>query len=111
MGQPSISISQLATQYVYVPVSATKNGAPYNPTSDTVQMAFMPQATQVPGNSDWQAGSWITVPSDIIYPYSARCLVGPAGTITLGTGTYVIYVKVLDSPETPVLTAGYLDVS
>lgn len=105
MGFNSVSISHLSTQYILVPVNVTQNGITYNPTSDTVQFAFMPQATQVPGNSDWVAGSWSAVPSNILYPYSARCLIGPGGAISLGIGTYVIYVKIIDNPETPVLQA------
>ena len=40
----SISMSHLSLKYYTVPVSA-----PHDPTCDTVQMAFMPTATQVPG--------------------------------------------------------------
>ena len=56
------------------------------------------------------AGSWQTNASNILYPYSARCLIGPAGAISLGVAMYVIYVKVTDSPEVPVLIAGYLSI-
>ena len=111
MGFTSLGMSHLATQYYLVPVSAAKSGLPYNPTGDTVQFAFMPTPTQVPGNSDWQAGSWDTDTTNILYPYSAKCLVGPSGTITLGIGSYIVYVKITDSPEIPVLVAGQLQVS
>ena len=106
-----IGMNHLSTQYVLVPVSATKAGAAYNPASDTVQFAFMPTATQVPQVSDWVAGSWDTVTSNLLYPYQAKCLVGPSGTTTLGIGTYVMYVKITDSPEIPVLIAGQLQVT
>lgn len=95
----SVSYSQLSCQNLYVPVSATVAGASYNPTSDTVQMAFMPQATQVPQNADWKTSTWTTSAVNVLYPYSATCLIGPGGTVTLGVGTYVIYVKVAASPE------------
>jgi hypothetical protein len=108
MGYNSIAISHLSLVYVFVPVSVTAlNGGSYNPTSDAVQMAFMPQVTQVPQVSDWQAANWQSVPSNILEPYSVYCLVGPGGTIQLGIGTYVIYVKITDSPEIPVLIASY----
>lgn len=107
----SIGLSQLATEYVIIPISVTMAGAAYNPTGDTVQFAFMPTVTQVPQVSDWVTGEWVTVSSNILYPYSAQCLVGPAGTITLGIGTYLIYVKVTDSPEIPVLIGGQLQIS
>lgn len=104
MGYNSISISSLSLQYVGVPVtSETINGAARNPTADPVSMAFMPQATQVPQSGDWQAAIWGTNTSNVLQPYSAYCLVGPGGTIQLGIGTYVVYVKITDNPEVPVL--------
>ena len=106
----SIGINHLSTQYVFIPVKATRSGSSYNPTGDTVQFAFMPTPTQVPQNSDWVSGSWDTNSSNIFYPYSAKCLVGPSGTVNLGIGTYVIYIKVSDSPEVPVLVGGQLQV-
>jgi hypothetical protein len=111
VGFATIGMSQLSTQYVLIPVTATKAGVAYNPTSDTVTMAFMPTPTQVPQTSDFVAGSWSTNASSVLFPYSAKCLVGPAGTITLGIGTYVIYLKVSDSPEIPVLIVGQLQIS
>lgn len=111
MGYSQITISQLSTEYVLVPISATKEGVSYNPTGDEVEMAFMPNANQQPGNDDWQEASWDTDTSNIIYPYNVKCLVGPEGTITLTTGTYVIYVKIFDNPEIPVLVVGQLIVS
>lgn len=106
MGYNSISISHLSLEYVCVPVNATTlSGAAYNPTVDTVQMAFMPQPTQVPQNTDWQTAIWATRSTDVLNPYAACCLVGPGGTIQLDIGTYVIYVKVTDSPAVPVRRA------
>ena len=106
MGYNTITVSHLSLQYVSVPVSAkTLDGAAYNPTGDTVQMAFMPQATQVPQDSDWQAAVWSTVSRNVLFPYAANCLIGPGGTIELGIGTYVIYAKITDNPEVPVLQA------
>lgn len=111
VGSATIGLSHLATEYVLIPIAATKSGQPYNPTGDTVQFAFMPTPTQVPQVSDWVSGSWDTDTASVIYPYSAKCLVGPAGTTSLGIGTYIIYVKITDSPEIPVLIGGYLQIS
>ena len=111
MSYPNLGFSQLATLYYKVPVSATLEGEPVNPTSLPVQFAFMAQVTQVPKNTDWVSGSWETIPDNLIYPYSARCLVGPSGTITLSTGVYVAYVKITGSPETDVEIVGYLEIS
>ena len=106
MGYNSIAISHLSLQYLGVPVTATTlTGAAYNPTSDTVVMAFLPQATQSPQSSDWQAAIWATSTTNVLQPYSAFCLIGPGGTVQLGIGTYVIWVKVSDNPEIPVQTA------
>ena len=107
----SIGLSQLATEYVIIPVTVTKAGLAYNPTGDTVQFAFMPQPTQVPQSGDWVSGTWDTDTTSVLYPYSAKCLVGPSGTITLGIGNYVIYLKITDNPEIPVLIGGILSVT
>jgi hypothetical protein len=104
-------MSHLSTQYYLVPVAASTSGTSYNPTSDSVQFAFMPQATRVPENSDWVSGSWQTVPTNIIYPYAARCLVGPSGTVNPGIGTYYAYCKITDNPEIPVLICGQLQIT
>lgn len=106
-----IGMSRLSTMYYLVPVQATQAGAAYNPTGDAVQFAFAPTATYVPQNTDWVVGSWETAAGSVLYPYNARCLIGPNGTITLGLGTYVVYVKITDNPEIPVLIAGYLQIT
>ena len=111
MGFDTIGMSHLATMYVFIPFAVTKSGVPYNPTGDAVAFAFMPTAVQVPQVSDWVAGSWDTDTTSVLYPYSAKCLVGPAGTTTLGIGAYIVYVRITDSPEIPVLIAGQLQVS
>ena len=111
MGFETIGMSHLATMYVFIPFAVTKSGVSYNPTGDAVAFAFMPTPTQVPQNTDWVAGAWDTDTTQVIYPYSAKVLVGPAGTITLGIGTYVIYTKVTDNPEIPVLITGQLQIS
>lgn len=111
VGYATIGMSHLSLEYVIIPVAATQNGSPYNPTADTVKFAFAPTATYVPQTADWVSGSWETDSSNVIYPYAAKCLVGPGGTVTLGIGTYVIYIMVNDNPEIPVLIAGQLSVS
>ena len=52
--------------------------------------------------------SWDAYPSDILYPYHAKCLVGPGGAVALGIGTYIIYLKITDNPEIPFDTVGQL---
>jgi hypothetical protein len=107
----NLGISQLATLYYKVPVSATYEGASVNPTGLPVSFAFVPQATQIPQSADWITGSWETIADSLLFPYSARCLVGPAGAITLSTGVYVAYIKIVGDPETDVEIVGYLEIS
>ena len=112
VGFSSIGISQLSLEYVGIPVNAKNlDGSSFNPTGDTVQMAFIPQPTQVPQVSDWQSCIWATMTGNILYPYAAYCLIGPGGTIQLGIGTYIIYIKFTDSPGIPVQIAGQLQVA
>ena len=110
----NLGISQLATLYYKVPVSSTYEGAFVNPTSLPVSFAFMAQATQVPQPADWTAGTWESIPDSLLYPYSARCLVGPAAGdagISLSTGIYVAYLMITGSPEIDVEIVGYLEIS
>ena len=111
VGFETLTLSHLSTEYVLVPLQVTKAGVPYNPTSDTLQFAFMPNSVQVPVTADWVAGVWESVPTNIIYPYNAKCLVGPTGTTVLTLGTYVMYLKITDNPEVPVLIGGQLVIS
>lgn len=111
MGFSTLGMSHLSTQYYCVPVSAHTSGTSYNPTADQVVFAFMGQATQVPASGDWVAGSWETVPASVLFPYAARCLVGPSGTTNPGIGTYYVYCKITDAPEVPVEIVGQLDIS
>ena len=110
MALTTTGMSHLALKYYIVPVSATKAGAAYDPTGDLVQFAFMPTATQVPQGSDLVTGSWEANPYSILYPYNAKCLVGPGGAITLGIGMYVAYQKTTDDPEIPFDIVGYLQI-
>ena len=111
MGFTTIGMSHLSLKYYIVPVSATRAGQPVNPTGDLVQFCFMPTPTQVPQPADLVAGSWDANPASILFPYNAKCLVGPGGTITLGIGTYIVYQKTVDSPEIPFDIVGQLQIS
>ena len=111
MGYSTIGMSHLSLKYYIVPVAATRAGVPVNPSADPVQFCFMPTPTQVPQPSDLVTGSWEANPSSILFPYNAKCLVGPGGTITLGIGTYVAYQKTTDNPEIPFDIVGYLQIS
>lgn len=103
---PITRISALSLERIKVPVTATVNGASYNPTVDTVQMAFKPPKDE-PAAGDWLTASWETIGGK----YHARALVGPGGgVITLTKGRWNVWLKVTDNPEVPVIDAGQIEV-
>jgi hypothetical protein len=102
-----IAISVLSTQYIQIPVTATLNGSPYNPTADVVSFAFLPYGTN-PGPADWNGGTWVTTQGG----YLAQILIGPAnGGVALPAGSYQIWLRITDSIEVPVQRAGDLEIT
>ncbi|MCC6629955.1 MAG: hypothetical protein IT340_21470 [Chloroflexi bacterium] len=102
-------ISALSLEYVRVKVAATEDGAAVDLSASTVVMAFVAEGA-APVSGDWKSGSWETDPTTTPDTYYARCLVGPGGAVTLTAGVYDVWVEVTDSPETPVLRAGNVEV-
>lgn len=99
------TLSVLSTEYVKYEVTAAVLGIPYQPTSDVVQFAF-PATGANP--STWFTGSWEIVGAH----YLARILVGPSGGATsLTVGSYDVYIKITDSPETVVRKVGTLTIT
>jgi len=99
------TISALSKEYIRVKVDAEKSGVTYDPTGDVVTFAFT--TVNSPVGATWLAGTWETVNGE----HFARCMVGPAGTVTLVAGnTYIVWVKITDSPEVPIKNAGILQV-
>ena len=84
-----------------------------DPTGDTVVMAFLdePPEDASPASGDWKTASWLTVSSTTPARYKAKCLVGPGGAVTLTEGTWWVWVKVVDTPETPALYSGRIRVT
>jgi hypothetical protein len=107
-GTPVQRMSTLSTEYVRVKVAATVNGAAINPTSDAVQFAFTLDGANP---TSWVSGSWETDATGQVAIYYARTLVGPSGGTVLAAGTWTVWLKVTDSPETPVRQVGVLIVS
>lgn len=99
-------ILEESIEYIRTSVCATRGGAPYNPTGDAVAFAFCPaaQADDPPDDITYHNGLWETV-SGVYY---AKCLYGNGWTLT--PGTYLVLIKITDSPETPVKKAGWLKV-
>ena len=99
-------ISQESLQYVYIPLKATLPlGVTYDPTSDTVTVAYLPDGT-VP-TTGFNVASWSKDAQGNDY---VKILVGPGGAVTLGAGSYRTFVKINDSPEIPVLEGDILQV-
>jgi len=95
--------STLSTRYVKCWVSVTEYGVQVDPTSGTVEFAFVAEGA-VPGSSDWKAGSWESTG----FEYLARCLVGPSGVISLPANTYDVWVRYTKSPEEVIEAIGNL---
>jgi hypothetical protein len=102
-------ISTASLEYVRAPVSAVASGSAVNPTADTVEMAFLAD-DDAPVSGDWKTASWETDATTTPVTYWARCLVGTGGAVALTAGDYHVWVRVTDSPETPVVLAGLLRV-
>lgn len=103
-----LTIEALSVEYVKVPVRAIVNGAPFNPTVDVVLLAIVTHDVE-PAPADFHVGSWET--NSVTGQYLARILVGPGqGPLALADGYYDVYVQVNSNPETPVLSAGVLQI-
>jgi hypothetical protein len=104
-----VTISSLSTQYVLATVRSWQDGAPYNPTALTVQMAFTTPWYK-PTVEQWNTAewAWTTTGSG---SYAAQCLVGPDGGVNLGIGTYLVWIQVTGSPEVPVASVGTLTIT
>lgn len=97
------TFSALSTRYVKCVVSTTENGVKSDPTTGTVDFAFVLDGIE-PTVLDWKVGSWETATDE----YLGRCLVGPSGTVTLSAGSYDVWVRFTKSPETVIEKVGYL---
>lgn len=100
--QPT-AFSALSTRYIKCVVSTQENGVTSNPTTGTIEFAFLVDGVS-PVSGDWKAGSWETTDTE----YLGRCLVGPSGVITLTAGSYDVWVRYTKSPETIIEKVGYL---
>lgn len=94
-------IPTISDEYCLVDVRAR-----LDPTADVIEMAFM-ATTDKPGDADWQTGSW--EPYTGRGPYVARCLIGAGDDANaLDVGTYNVWLRITDDPETPARPAGKL---
>lgn len=87
---------------------AYADGLPYDPSLDTVQMAFVTIGAD-PTSGDWHTGSWEAAQAN--NTYFAQVLVGPANSgVVLARGTYAVWVKITDNPEIPVAQVGTIQI-
>lgn len=100
-------ISSLSLEQLRFPVFADAAGAPVNPTSYTVQVAFMAASNTNPAVGDWKAGGWDTT---IIGTYVATVLVGPGGVANPAPGTWYVWVQINTGTEIIVRQVGELEV-
>lgn len=95
-------ISHASTEYVRVVVRAKREGSSLDVSVDTVEMAFVLDDGSSIDDADWNVGLWET--NALVDPpiYTALCLIGP-DAVELAVGEYIVYVRVTDNPEEPVL--------
>lgn len=105
MAIPNASIFSTSLEQVAVAVTPPIG---VNPTSDTVQMAFLINQPPIqPTSGQYVASSWQSTST----PYVALCLVGPGGGTALTQGQYNVWLKISASPEVPVKYCGILQVT
>jgi hypothetical protein len=83
--------SSLSDETLRFGVSADSNGAPVDPTSATVEVAFMASYAD-PGEGDWHAATWDTT---LIRTYVACVKTGATGA-ELTAGRYYTWVRITD---------------
>lgn len=87
-----------STEYVKVPLPTVPAGVDL--TLDSFQMAFAATKDSIVAAPDWHTAIWDPVAQVV------ELLVGPgAGGVVITPGSYVVLLKVTDSPEIPVIAA------
>ncbi len=100
------SMSVISTQYIASNITAFSGGIQFNPTTDEVDFAFIAGSTN-PQSADWHVGAWVAGGP----PYVAQILVGPAnGGIVLSQGSYIIWCRVIATPQVPGFPVGRLTI-
>ncbi len=101
-----IELSSSSREFVRVKVSAVESGVSVNPTSDTVEFAFVSIGQDVT-DATWTSGAWETSGTT----YYARKLVGAGGGLVLADGTYEVWVRINQGVEFPSHKSGLLDIT
>lgn len=92
-------------EFVNAKIGAEDAGVPADISGDTVEFAFTLRDDKP---TTWLPGAWASTTPLADGRYTARCMVGPGGVITLAPGTYTVTVRVTDDPEIPVIPCGQI---
>lgn len=98
-----MSLRQSVASLEYVTIGPITTASGQDPTTDDVDMAFLALEAQ-PVEGDWAEAEW----ADGGPPYFAQRLVyggnvedPPVDSTVLDAGSYVVWVRIHDNPETP----------
>jgi hypothetical protein len=101
----TVEILADSIEYLSYPITATDaDGVAVDPTGDAVSIAF--RAVRDTAALDWQTAAW---DADADTP-TVRILFG-TGVFALAAGVFDVYLRITDSTETPILSAGTLYVA
>jgi hypothetical protein len=101
------SIVYGSTEYIVVDLTAQLPNIGWESlTGDAVSIAVLSSATAYPQDSDWWDAQWLTDSP----PYMAGLMEGPgpSAAFSLAVGAYKVWVKLVITPEIPVIRAGTL---
>jgi hypothetical protein len=106
-------ISSASLEHVPVVVAFKKAGNWQDVSGDVVTMAFVPftPGEPPPEPTTFYTASWDVDTTTTPTTYTALCLVGAGGAVTLAAGVYAVYVKITDNPEHPALFVDQLTVT
>lgn len=114
----STRIASDSVEYLRVPYATLdSSGVAADPTGATVEVGFSSADDTEP--TTWNTASWETSESirlrvgatSVDTAYKAKLLIGPGTTAgELDAGIHHVWVKVSDSPETPIVYGGHITV-
>lgn len=97
----ALTINSLSKQYIFIPV-VNQLDSTWDPTNPalSVDVAALEEDVQ-PVSGDFSAAAW----AELNGRYYVRVLVGPGTSFVLADGTYQLWVRFNEAPESPVLPA------
>lgn len=102
-------IPSISRVFVLIPVQIVQAGVAVDPTTKpwSVDIAFVSgdDPTVHPVTGDWHPAEWYREPRVNVLATFARQLIGPGGTVALGIGTWLPWVRYDTGVELPVFPA------